>query len=168
MLAFAAFLLLFAQEGGVPTVEAGFEELRAECSPPSKRMRPTRSTPSSAIYEGAVPGMLRRLDPFSVFFDPRPVRSAQGTGEIDTQRIRERCIAVARTSHRFADVARHTIGPLGMNPGDEIVVLNGIPLDRLDMDQLDATPGPSRGISRCSFWSRPARDSRAAAIGPHP
>ena len=26
--------------------------------------------PAQAIYEGAIPGMLRRLDPHSVFFDP--------------------------------------------------------------------------------------------------
>jgi carboxyl-terminal processing protease len=27
-------------------------------------------TPSQLIYQGAIPGMLRKLDPHSVFFDP--------------------------------------------------------------------------------------------------
>ena len=52
--------------------------------------------PASAIYEGAIPGMLRRLDPHQRLLRSRPVRAAEGTREIDAQGFRQRRLDSAR------------------------------------------------------------------------
>ena len=45
--------------------------------PSSKRTSRTRIAPDKAIYQGAIPGMLRTLDPHSNFLDPEEYRLLQ-------------------------------------------------------------------------------------------
>jgi carboxyl-terminal processing protease len=89
-----------------------------------------------AIFQGAIPGMLRRLDPHSVFFDP---------GQFDQLRQLE-----TSTSKGFGSVVSVLPGRVivlqtlpgtpsaksGLTPGDELLAINGIRLDRLDAEQL--------------------------------
>src|SRR5271169_1259779 len=89
-----------------------------------------------AFYEGAIPGLLRRLDPHSVFFDP---------GQFDQLKKLE-----TSTQKGFGSVVSLLPGRIivlqtlpgtpsaksGMSPGDEIVAINNVRLDRLDLDQL--------------------------------
>ena len=68
MLAVAAFLMLLQNDGGESLDGAlkRFVEVFA-------RVQENAAEPidkAQAIYGGALPGMLRRLDPHSVFFDP--------------------------------------------------------------------------------------------------
>lgn len=88
------------------------------------------------FYQGAIPGMLRRLDPHSVFFDP---------GQFDQLKKLE-----TSTQKGFGSVVSVLPGRVivlqtlpgtpsaraGIAPGDEIVAINGYQLNRLDMDQL--------------------------------
>ena len=91
----------------------------------------------NAIYQGAIPGMLRRLDPHSVFFDPDAVRATQADGALRAQGIRHRRVA-------FCPGASSSCRPLrarrpanaGLTPGDEILAVNNVALNRLDPDQL--------------------------------
>ncbi len=92
--------------------------------------------PDKAIYGGAIPGMLRPLDPHSVFFDP---------GQFEQLRELERS-----TRKGFGTVVSVMPGRVvvlqalpgtpsaraGIAPGDEILAVNDIPLDRLGMEQL--------------------------------
>ena len=68
MLAFAAFLLLFAENGGESLERSLKNFVQVFAAVEENAADPIN--PSPAIFEGAIPGMLRRLDPFSVFFDP--------------------------------------------------------------------------------------------------
>ena len=134
MLAFAAFLLLFAEEGAV-TVEQSLKTfMQVFAAAEANAADPINA--SSAIYEGAVPGMLRRLDPFSVFFDPAQFDQLK---ELEKSTRKGFGSVVSLLPGRVIVLQTLPGTPSarsGMNPGDEIVVLNGIPLARLDMDQL--------------------------------
>ena len=80
--------------------------------------------------------MLRRLDPFSIFFDPGQFEqlnelqksTRKGFGSVVS--ILPGRVIVLQTLPGTPSAKS------GMSPGDEIVVVNGIPLARLDTDQL--------------------------------
>ncbi len=89
-----------------------------------------------AFYQGAIPGLLRKLDPHSVFFDP---------GQFDQLRKLE-----TSTQKGFGSVVSLLPGRIivlqtlpgtpsakaGLQPGDEILGINGYVVARLDLDQL--------------------------------
>ncbi len=89
-----------------------------------------------AFYQGAIPGLLRRLDPHSVFFDP---------GQFEQLRKME-----TSTQKGFGSVVSLLPGRVivlqtlpgtpsakaGLAPGDEILAINGYDISRLDLDQL--------------------------------
>src|ERR1039458_1202548 len=97
------------------------------------------ATPTSSeqvFYQGAIPGLLRKLDPHSVFFDP---------GQFDPLRKMDQA-----TQKGFGTIVSLLPGrvivlqPLpgtpsaraGLAAGDEIVGINGYIINRLDLDQL--------------------------------
>jgi carboxyl-terminal processing protease len=93
-------------------------------------------TSEQAFYQGAIPGLLRTLDPHSVFFDP---------GQFEQLKRME-----SSTQKGFGSVVSLLPGRIivlqtlpgtpsaksGLAPGDEIVGINGYIINRLDMDQL--------------------------------
>jgi carboxyl-terminal processing protease len=97
-----------------------------------------------AFYQGAIPGLLRRLDPHSVFFDP---------GQFDQVKKME-----ASTQKGFGSVVSLLPGRVivlqttpgtpsaksGLAPGDEIVAINGYVIGRLDLEQLEQLLTQSR------------------------
>jgi carboxyl-terminal processing protease len=97
-----------------------------------------------AFFQGAIPGLLRRLDPHSVFFDP---------GQFDQVKKMEES-----TQKGFGSVVSLLPGRVivlqtqpgtpsarsGLNPGDEIVAINGYDISRLDLDQLTQLLSQSR------------------------
>ena len=102
-----------------------------------------------AFYRGAIPGLLRVLDPHSVFFD---------SGQFDQLKKME-----ASTQKGFGSVVSLLPGRViilqtlpgtpsakaGLSPGDEILAVNGYMIARLDLDQLTELLSESR--------QRPAR-----------
>ena len=69
MLRFSAFLLLVAAAFGADDVESAVKRLtEAYAAVEANAADPV--APEQAFYQGAIPGLLRRLDPHSVFFDP--------------------------------------------------------------------------------------------------
>ena len=97
-----------------------------------------------AIYQGAIPGMLRRLDPHSVFFDPSQYEQLKemekserkGFGSILSV-LPGRVIVLQATPGTPSAKA-------GLAPGDEILAVNNIPLNRLDFEQLIGFLGEAR------------------------
>src|SRR5437868_7022424 len=89
-----------------------------------------------AFYQGVIPGMLRRLDPHSVFFDPQQFDQLK---QLETS-TRKGFGSVVSVLPGRVIVLQTTPGTpsakSGMSPGDEILSVNGIRLDRLDLDQL--------------------------------
>ena len=106
-------------------------------------------TSEQAFYQGAIPGLLRVLDPHSVFFDP---------GQFDQLKKME-----ASTQKGFGSVVSVLPGRVivlqtlpgtpsakaGLSPGDDIVAVNGYVIAQLDLDQITELLGESR--------QRPAR-----------
>jgi carboxyl-terminal processing protease len=100
--------------------------------------------PEKIFNQGALPGMLRRLDPHSVFFDPGQFEqvkqmqqsTSKGFGTV-VSILPGRVIVLQATPGTPS-------GRSGIAPGDEILAVNNIRLDRLDMDQLAELLGESR------------------------
>src|SRR5262244_2707355 len=92
--------------------------------------------PEIAFYQGAIPGMLKTLDPHSIFFDP---------GQYDQLKQME------KSEHKgFGTIVSVLPGRVivlqaapgspsakaGLTPGDEILAINGYVLARLEFEQL--------------------------------
>ncbi len=93
-------------------------------------------SPEKAIYEGAIPGMLRRLDPHSVFFDPAQFDQLKQLQE-STRKGFGSVVSVLPGRVIVLQVLPGTpAAKSGIGPGDEIIAINGIGLARLDLDQL--------------------------------
>lgn len=96
------------------------------------------------VYEGAIPGMIRQLDPHSAFFDPgqfeqlREMQHSRSKGFGSIVSILPGRVIVLQVQDG-SPAARS-----GLASGDEIVVVNSIPLGRLDPEQLRHLLGMTR------------------------
>ncbi len=100
--------------------------------------------PEKAFYEGAIPGLLRRLDPHSVFFDPGQFDQLK---QMQTSTRKGFGCVVSVLPGRVIILQTLPGTPSarsGMAPGDEILGINGYSVNRLDIDQLVALLGQSR------------------------
>ena len=61
------------------------------------------------FFQGAIPGMLRRLDPHSVFFDPGQFEQLREAGDVHAEGVRQRGLGAAGTRDRAADAARDSV-----------------------------------------------------------
>src|SRR6266404_4880346 len=111
--------------------------------------------PAKAFYEGAIPGLLRRLDPHSVFFDPGQFEQLK---KIETSTQKGFGTVVSILPGRII-VLQTTPGTpsakSGMSPGDEILAVNGYAIDRLDLDQIVGLLGQSRQQPAQLYVRRP-------------
>jgi len=89
-----------------------------------------------AFYQGAIPGLLRHLDPHSVFFDPGQFQQLQqmqssnrkGFGSVVSV-LPGRVVVLQTLPNTPSEKA-------GMTPGDEILAVNNYRLDRFDPEQI--------------------------------
>src|SRR5579872_6182532 len=89
-----------------------------------------------AFYDGAIPGMLRRLDPHSVFFDPTQFQQLQ---EMEHSEHKGFGTVVSILPGRVIILQAAAGTPsskAGLAPGDEILAVNNVALNRLDAEQL--------------------------------
>ena len=88
------------------------------------------------FYQGAIPGLLRRLDPHSVFFDPGQFEQLRKM-ETSTQKGFGSVVSVLPGRVIVLQTLPGTPSARsGLSPGDEIVAINGYVIATLDMDQL--------------------------------
>ena len=88
------------------------------------------------LYAGAIPGMLRKLDPHSVFFDPEQFEqlkrmetsTSKGFGSV-VSILPGRVIVLQTIPGTPSQKA-------GLSPGDEILAVNGYIIGQLDTEQL--------------------------------
>jgi carboxyl-terminal processing protease len=89
-----------------------------------------------AFYQGAIPGLLWRLDPHSTFFDPaqfeqlRKMESSTQKGFGTVVSILPGRVIVLQT------LPGTPSAKAGLTPGDEIMAINGYVISQLDLDQL--------------------------------
>lgn len=96
------------------------------------------------FYGGAIPGMLRQLDPHSIFFDKDQFQQLQ---EMEKSVAKGFGTIVSILPGRVFILQVQPGSPAskaGLAPGDEMVIVNNIPLSRLDQDQLIQLLGASR------------------------
>src|SRR5260221_6914500 len=115
-------------------------------------------SPDKAVYKGAIPGMLRTLDPHSNFFDPR-----------DFQLLREDQkghyygvgMTLAERNRKTTGIAPFTGSPAyraGIRPGDVIMTVNDKSTDNLTPTEVaDLLKGP-RGTQVQIVISREGND----------
>jgi carboxyl-terminal processing protease len=117
-----------------------------------------------AFYQGAIPGLLRRLDPHSIFFDPGQFEQLR---KLETSTQKGFGTVVSLLPGRV--IVLQTIpgtpsAKAGLAPGDEIVAINGYEIARLDIEQLQQLLGEARQHQAELFVRRPgtARIERLA------
>lgn len=136
-----AFLLLFAGEpNDLERALRTFANVFALVEEHSA----TPVDPNQAIYEGAIPGMLRKLDPHTVFFPPGQFEQLK---ELERSTARGFGTVVSVLPGRvivLQTVAGSPSAKVGIQPGDEILAVNGVRLDWLSMEQLIGLLGESR------------------------
>ena len=97
-----------------------------------------------AIFKGAVPGMLRTLDPHSAFLDPQQFESLK-----EMQRSTEKGFGSVLNLLPGRVIVLQTAedspsARAGIAPGDEFVIVNGYPLTQMPVEQLVAVLSESR------------------------
>ncbi len=89
-----------------------------------------------AVYQGAIPGMLRTLDPHSIFFDPDQNEQLK---QMENSERKGFGTVVSVLPGRVIILQAMPGSPsakAGLQPGDEIVAVNGVVLARLEFDQI--------------------------------
>jgi len=89
-----------------------------------------------AMYQGAIPGMLRTLDPHSIFFDPQQNEQLK---EMERSERKGFGTVVSVLPGRVIILQALPGTPsakAGLQPGDEIVAVNNVALARLTFEQI--------------------------------
>ncbi len=92
--------------------------------------------PDQAIYEGAIPGMLRTLDPHSVFLNPDQFDQLKKMQDSVSKGFGTVVSIVPGRVIVLQVLPGTPSAKAGLAAGDEILSINGVRLDRLDIDQL--------------------------------
>src|SRR5580700_7237142 len=96
-----------------------------------------------AVYQGAIPGMLRTLDPHSIFFDPdqneqlKQMENSERKGFGTVVSVLPGRVIVLQA------LPGTPSSKAGLQPGDEIVAVNNVELARLEFDQIVGYLGES-------------------------
>ncbi len=93
-------------------------------------------SPDQAIYQGAIPGMLRTLDPHSIFFDPDQFQQLQQMQQSESKGFGTIVSIVPGRVTILQTMEGSPSAKSGLSAGDEILAINNIPLSRLVPEQL--------------------------------
>jgi carboxyl-terminal processing protease len=97
-----------------------------------------------AFYQGAIPGLLRKLDPHSVFFDPGQYEQLKKM-QASTQKGFGTVVSILPGRVIVLETLPGTpSAKSGLSPGDEILAINGYVIARLDMEQIPELLGQAR------------------------
>ena len=108
-------------------------------------------SPDAAIYHGAIPGMLRALDPHSTFYDEQEFRRQNEAVNGGHSGIG---IELIYQDHQFIVVGCHSNSSAlraGVRPGDIVAAVNGKPTDALKasavLDLISSRAGTAMRLS---------------------
>jgi carboxyl-terminal processing protease len=96
-----------------------------------------------AVYQGAIPGMLRTLDPHSIFFDPDQNEQLKQMENSERKGFGTIVSILPGRVIILQSMAGTPSAKAGLQPGDEIVAVNGVELARLQFDQVVGYLGES-------------------------
>ncbi len=100
--------------------------------------------PDIAIYQGAIPSMLRTLDPHSSFFDPDQFQQLQAMQRSEQKGFGSIVSVLPGRVIVLQTLPGTPSARAGLSAGDEIVATNGIPFARLEPDQIVQVLGAAR------------------------
>jgi carboxyl-terminal processing protease len=103
--------------------------------------------PDKAIYDGAIPGMLRVLDPHSTFFDPKAYAMLK---ESQSGKYYGIGMTIGPRNNHIVVIAPFAGTPAykaGIRPGDVIVAVNGKPTDNMSTEEVAELVRGPRGTS---------------------
>ena len=92
--------------------------------------------PDVALYQGAIPGMLRTLDPHSIFFDANQFEQLKQMQNSEHKGFGTIVSVLPGRVIILQAMAGTPSAKAGLAPGDEILAINGYILARLEFDQL--------------------------------
>jgi carboxyl-terminal processing protease len=131
-----AFLLFFAAADD-PAVQLERELKKAvDVFATIEREAADPVSPDIALYQGAIPGMLKTLDPHSIFFDPGQYEQLK---EMQNSEHKGFGTVVSVLPGRVIVLQAMPGSPsakAGLTAGDEILAINGYVLARLEFEQL--------------------------------
>ncbi len=93
-------------------------------------------SPDQAIFQGAIPGMLRTLDPHSIFFEPSQFEQLQQMQKSESKGFGTIVSIVPGRVFVLQTMDGSPSAKSGLSGGDEIVAINNIPLAQLVPEQL--------------------------------
>lgn len=135
-------LFLFATPPSTEDVESALKRFTDVMSIVETQAADPVNTEQS-IYQGAIPGMLRTLDPHSIFFDPDQNEQLK---QMENSERKGFGTVVSVLPGRVIVLQAMPGSPsakAGLQPGDEIVAVNGVVLARLQFDQVVGFLGES-------------------------
>jgi carboxyl-terminal processing protease len=97
-----------------------------------------------ALYGGAIPGMLRRLDPHSVFFDPQQFEQLKQMERGENKGFGSIVSVLPGRVIMLQALPGTPSAKSGLSPGDEILAINNVRLASLSFEQLIEFLGESR------------------------
>jgi carboxyl-terminal processing protease len=139
---FLPVLLLFAAPPSTEDLESGLKRFANLISVVETQAADPVNT-QQAVYDGAIPGMLRTLDPHSIFFDPdqneqlKQMENSERKGFGTVVSVLPGRVIVLQA------LPGTPSSKAGLQPGDEIVAVNGVELARLQFEQIVGFLGES-------------------------
>jgi len=88
------------------------------------------------MYQGSIPGMLRRLDPHSVFFDPQQFEQLKEMEKSESKGFGTILSIVPGRVVVLQAMPGSPSSKAGLGPGDEILAVNNVALGRLEFEQV--------------------------------
>jgi carboxyl-terminal processing protease len=92
--------------------------------------------PDPAFYQGAIPGMLKTLDPHSIFFDPGQFEQLKQMQKSESKGFGSIVSVLPGRVIVLQAVEGTPSAKSGLSAGDEILAINGYELARLEFEQL--------------------------------
>ena len=100
--------------------------------------------PDAAFYQGAIPSMLRTLDPHSSFFDPQQFQQLQQMERSEQKGFGSIVSIVPGRVIVLQTLPGTPAAKAGLSAGDEVIAVNGVILGRLGPEQLVQVLGAAR------------------------
>jgi carboxyl-terminal processing protease len=92
--------------------------------------------PDQAFYQGAIPGMLKTLDPHSIFFDPGQFEQLKQMQKSESKGFGSIVSVLPGRVIVLQAMEGTPSAKSGLQAGDEILAINGYELARLEFEQL--------------------------------
>lgn len=133
---FLAFLLFFAAADDPASVLSQELKKMVDVFVTVDREAADPVAPDAAFYQGAIPGMLRTLDPHSIFFDAQQYQQLKEMQNGESKGFGSIVSVLPGRVIVLQTVPGTPSAKAGLSAGDEILAIDGVPLARLEMQQL--------------------------------